>query len=174
MEEDVALQRSHEEQRGRLRIAHAQPARRRGAAEVAGHDGEAAARRAVRLIEGQYQRSAPRVSVHGHDDATGDDALGEGDELRGNAAEDDARVGLAGRARQIADRRRNLDGLAAAHRFGEERVFGVDVAQERGGGDAELAGDIGEGGGGEPLGAEDATGGVEDLVAADARRAAHL
>ena len=174
MEEHVALQRSHEEQRGRLRIADAQPSRRSGAAEVAGDDGKPAARRAVRLIEGQYQRSAPRVSVHGYDDAAGDDALGEGNELGGDAAEDDARVGLARRTHQIADGRRNLDRLAAAHGLGEERVLGVDVAEERGGGDAELAGDVGQRGGGEALGGEDTAGGLDDLIAADARRAAHL
>jgi hypothetical protein len=171
MEEHPSLQRSHEQQRGGAGIADAQTSRGRGAAEVVGHDGKAAARRAVRLIERQYQRSAPRVSVHGHDDAAGDDVLGKGDELRGEAAEDDARVGVAGGRGQVGDRGRDLDPL---HGLGEELVLGVDVAQERGGGDVELAGDVGQGGGGEALGGEDAAGGVEDLIAADARRAAHL
>ena len=173
MEEHPALQRSHEEQRGRLRIANAQPSRRCGAAEVAGDDGKATARRAVRLIEGQYQRSAPRVSVHGHHDAAGDDVLGERDELGGHAAEDDAGVGLAGRLRQVADHRRQLDDLAV-HGLAEQRVLRLHVAQERGGGDAELAGDVGQRGGGEALGGEDAAGGFQDLIAADARRASHL
>jgi len=173
MEEHVALQRSHEKQRRRLRIADAQASRRRGAAEIAGDDGKPAARRAVRLIEGQYQRSAPRVSVHGHDDAAGDDALGERDELGGDAAEHHARVGLAGRLRQVANHRRQLDG-AAVHRLAEQRVLRLHVPEQRGGGDAELAGDVGQRSGGEALGGEDAAGGLEDLIAADARRASHL
>ena len=174
MEEHPALQRSHEQQRGGARVADAQASRGRSAAEVVGDDGEAAARRAVRLIEGQYQRSAPRVSVHGHDDAAGDDALGEGDELRGQAAKNGARIGLGGGCGQVAHRRRNLDGRAAAHGLGEERVLGADVPQQRGGGHAELAGDVGQRRRGEALGGEDAAGGVEDLIAADARRPAHL
>ena len=112
--------------------------------------------------------------MHGHDDAAGDDALGEGDELRGQAAEDDARIGVARRASQIAHRRRNLDCRAAAHGLGEQRVFRIDVAQQRGRGDAELAGDVGQRGGGEALCGEQPAGGVEDLIAADARRSSHL
>ena len=174
MEEHPALQRPHEQQRGGARVADAQASRGRGAAKVVGDDGEAAARRAVRLIERQYQRSAPGVSVHGHDDAAGDDALGKGDELRGQAAEDDAGIGVAGRGGQIGHGRGKLDGRAAAHGLGEEGVLRVDVPEQRGGSHAELAGDIREGGGGEALGGEDAAGGVEDLIAADARRPAHL
>ena len=112
--------------------------------------------------------------MHGHDDAASDDALGEGDELRGQTSEDDARVGVAGRGRKLRDRRRQLDGRAAAHGLGEKRVLGVDVPQQRGGGDAELPGDVGQRGGGEAFVGEDAAGGIEDLIAADARRATHL
>jgi hypothetical protein len=174
MEEHVALQRSHEEQRRGARVAHAQASGGRGAAEVVRNDGKAAPGRTVRLIERQYKGSAPRVSMHGHDDAAGDDALGEGDELRGQAAQDEARVGVAGRRGELGDGRRNLDGRAAAHGLGEELVFRVDVAEQGGGGDAELAGDVGQGGGGEALRGEDAAGGVEELIAADARRPSHL
>ena len=51
MKEDVSLQRTHEEQRRRARIADAEPPGRGGAPEVVGDDGKAAAGRAVRLIE---------------------------------------------------------------------------------------------------------------------------
>jgi hypothetical protein len=112
--------------------------------------------------------------MHGHDDAAGDDALGEGDELLGDAPKNQARVRVGRRAHQLANGGGDLDGLAAAHRLGEERVFGDGVAEQRGGRHAELAGDVGQGGGGEALGGENAAGGVEDLIAADARRAAHL
>lgn len=170
MEEDVALQRAHEEQRGGARIADPQPAGGGGAAEVVGDDGEAAARRAVGFgVERQDHRG-----VLGHDDVAGDHLLGEGDELLGDAAEDHARI-FGGRGRgQGEDAGRRLDDLRAAHGLGEERVLGADVAEKRGGRDLELAGDVGQGGGGEALGGEDAAGGVEDLIAADARGAAHL
>jgi hypothetical protein len=112
--------------------------------------------------------------VHGHDDAAGDDALGEGNELLGDAPEDHARIGLGGRAHQIANRSGDFDRLAAAHRLGEERILGDGMAEQSGGGHAELAGDVGQRGGGETFGGENATGGVEDLIAADARRTAHL
>jgi hypothetical protein len=174
VEEDVSLERAHEEQRRGAGIADAQPSRARGAAEVVGHDGEAAARRAVRLIERQYQRSGGGVSVHGHDDAAGDDALGERNELGGDAAEDQAGVDVGRRRGQLADCRGNLDGRAAVHGVVEEGVLRADVAEKRRRGDAELAGDVGQGRRGITLRGEDAAGGVDDLFAADARRAAHL
>ena len=175
MKEHVSLERAHEEQRGGARIADAQPSRGRGAAEIADQDGKAAARRAVTArVEGEDQRRALRVGVHGHDDVRADDGLGKGDEFLGDAAEDGARIGVAGRGGQVADAGGGLDDVRAAHGLGEELLLGADVAEEGGGGDVELAGDVGQGGGGEALGAEDATGGVDDLIAADARRASHL
>jgi hypothetical protein len=108
------------------------------------------------------------------DDVAADHPLGERDELLGDAAEDRARIVRGGGGCQGEDARRRLDDLRAAHGFGEQRVLRPDVAKERGGGDVQLAGDIGQGGGGEALGGEDPAGGVEDLVAADARGAAHL
>lgn len=112
--------------------------------------------------------------MHGHDDAAGDDALGERDELLGDAPEDDARIGLARRAHQFADRGGDFDRFAAAHRLGEERVLGDGVAEQRRGRHTELAGDVGQRGGGKALGGKNAAGSVEDLIAADARRATHL
>ena len=175
MEEHVSLQRSHEEQGGGLRIADAQPSGRRGTAEVAGDDGEAAPRRAVAArIEREDQRGALRAGVHGDHDVRSDGRLGEGNELFGHAAEHRARIGVAGRIGELADAGRRLDHVDAPHGLGEEGVFGIDVTEERGGSDAELAGDVGQGGGGESLGGEDVAGGLEDLIAPDARRAAHL
>ena len=112
--------------------------------------------------------------MHGHDDAASDDALGEGNEPLGDAPEYDARIGLGRRAHQFADRGWDFDRFAAAHRLGEEGILGDGVAEQRGGGHAELAGDVGQRGGGEAFGGEDSAGGVEDLVAADARRTSHL
>src|SRR5947209_20543785 len=80
VEKHVALQRAHEEERRRARIAEAKASGGGGAAEVIDHERKSAARRAVRFIKGQYKRSAPRVSMHGHDDAGADDPRGEGNE----------------------------------------------------------------------------------------------
>lgn len=170
MEEDVALQRAHEEQRGGARVAHAQPPGLGGAAEPIDDDGEAAARGRVALrVEGEDERVVLR-----DDDLRADHGLGERHELLGHAAEDGARVGVAGRGGELQDRGRRVDALAAAHRLAEERVLRVDMTEERRRGDAELAGDVGQRGGGEAFGREDAAGGVEELIAAEARRAAHL
>jgi hypothetical protein len=170
MEEDVSLQRSHEKQRRGVRVVDAQPAGGGGAAEVVGDDGEAATRGAVAVgIERQDQRG-----VLGYDDVAGDHALGERYEFLGDAAQDDARIFRRRSGGQREDAGRRLDDLRAAHGLGEQGVFGADVAEECRGGDAELAGDVGQGGGGEALGGEDAAGGFEDLIAADARGASHL
>jgi len=48
VDEDIRLERSHEEQRRGTRVADADDARLGRAAEVAFHDAQAAARRAVR------------------------------------------------------------------------------------------------------------------------------
>lgn len=112
--------------------------------------------------------------MHGHHDASGDDALGEGDELGGDAAKDDARIGAGRRGGELSDGCGDLDRRAAVHGVVEEGVLGADVAEEGGGSHAELAGDVGERGGGEALRGEDAAGDVEDLVAGDAGRPAHL
>jgi len=170
MEEDVSLQGAHEEQGRRAGVADPQPAGGGGAAEVVGDDGEAAPRRAVGLrIEGQDHRSVLR-----NDDVAADHLLGERDELLGDAPEDHPRVFGSRRGSESENARRRLDDLRAAHGLGEQRVLRANVAKERRGRDAELAGDVGQGGGGETLGGEDAAGGVEDLIAADARGAAHL
>jgi hypothetical protein len=175
VKEDPSLQGAHEEERRGARVADAQPPGGGGAAEVIGDDGKAAARRAVGLVEGKDERGAPRVLVHGDDDAGADDPLGERHELLGDAAEDDARVGVGRRGGEVDDAGRRLEHRAALlHSLVEQGVLRLDVAEERGGGDVELAGDVGEGGGGEALRREDAAGGVEELIAAEARRATHL
>lgn len=170
MEEDESLQRSHEEERGRARIADAQLAGGGGAAEIVGHDGKAAPRRVVALwVEGEEERGVLR-----HHDVAADHLLGEGDELFRDVAKDRPRVRGGGGGCQLQDAGGGIDDVRAAHGLAEEGVLGVDMAEKGGWGDVQLAGDVGEGGGGESLGGEDAPGGGQDLIAADARRAAHL
>lgn len=175
MKKDVSLQRSHEEQRRGARIADFQSARDYRPPEVVGDDGEAAAGWAVAFgIEGKNECGALCTGVHGHHDVRSDHGLGEGDELLGHAAEDDAGIGVRGSGGQVADAGGRLDHVAAVHGLGEEGVLGIDVAEEGGGGDVQFAGDVGEGGGGKALRGEETPGGGEDLIAVDARRATHL
>lgn len=88
-----------------------------------------------------------------------------------DAAQDGARIGRVG-GLQIEDALRNSD--RPAHGLVEKRLFGLDVAEEGGRRDAELAGDIGERGSLEALQGEEASGRVEDLIAGDTRWTAHL
>ena len=112
--------------------------------------------------------------MHGHDDAAGDDAFSKRDELGRDTAEDHARVDFGGGGGELPDGCRDFDRRAAVHGVVEESVLGADVAEERGGSHPEPARDVRQGRGSEALGGENAAGGVEDLFAADARRAAHL
>ena len=165
VEEDVRLHGAHEEPRGGARIVDADHARLFGAAEVVLDDLDAAARRAV-LVPGLL------AHVHEDGDVLGEDALGEGDELLGDAAEDDARIGGCVDGLERDDERRRLG--RQMHRLGEERVLGANVAQHRGRGHLQLAGDVGERGRFEPLGGENVPGHAEELLAIDGRRASHL
>ena len=170
MEEDIALQRTHEEQGRGARIPDVQDAGGGGAAEVIGDDGEAAAWGAVALgIERQDERGVLR-----HHDVRADHPLGEGDELLGDAAEDRARIRRGRGGGELEDAGGGVDDFCAAHGLAEEGVFGIDVPEEGGRRDVQLAGDVGESGGGEALRGEDASGGGEDLLAPNARRPAHL
>ena len=158
-----------------MRIADPHHARFGGAFEVIGHDSQSAARRIVGLgIERQHDRRAARRRVHGHDDTRGEHVPDERHELLGDAPEHDARIGFRIDLRQLEDALRRIEEHAALHGQAEESLLGVDVAKDRGRGDAELAGDVGQRGGVEALRGEDAAGGVDQAVFRDGRRAAHL
>jgi len=86
MEKDVRLHRAHEEARGGARIVDANHAGFVRAAEVVLDDPDAAPGRAV-FVAGL------RAHVHEDGDVLREDALRERDELLGDAAEDDARIG---------------------------------------------------------------------------------
>lgn len=174
MQQHVGVQRSDEEARGGARIVDGDDAGLGGAAEVRLDDADAAARRAVVAgrIERRDEQRALRARVHVDDDVLGDDAAGERDELLGDPAQHDARVFRPVDGRQLHDERRRLD--AAVHRLGEERAFRRDVAQDSGRRDVQLAGDVGQRGGLEPLRREDVSRGGEELFTGDSRRPAHL
>ena len=173
VKEDIRLKRAHEEERGGARFFHVQDAGLGGAAEVVGDDAEAAARRGVVVadVEGEDDRGL-RAPVHVDGEVLGDGAGDEGDEFLGQAAQHDARVLGAAGGLEADDAGWQLD-VPRAHGGGEEGLLGRNVAEDRGGGDAELGGDVGEGGGLEAFRGEDAPRGFEEAFAGDRRRAAH-
>ena len=173
VKEDVRLQRAHEEEGGGARFFHVQNAGLGGAAEVVGDDAEAPARRGVVVadVEGKDDRGL-RAPVHVNGEVLGDRAGDEGDELLGQAAQHDARILGAADGLKANDAGRQLD-VPRAHGRGEEGLLGGDVTEDRGGGDVELGGDVGEGGGLEALLGEDAPRRFQQAFAVNRRRAAH-
>jgi len=173
VKEDVRLQRSHEEERGGARFLHVQDAGLGGAAEVVGDDAEAAAGRGVVVadVEGKDDGRL-RAAVHVDGEVLGDGLGDERHELLGQTAQDDARILGAAGGLEMDDGGRQLD-VPRAHGRGEEVLLRPRVAQDGGGRDVELGGDVGEGGGLEAFLGEDAPGGLEELLAGDGGGAAH-
>jgi hypothetical protein len=173
VKKNVRLQRAHEEERGGARFFDVQDAGLGGAAEVVGDDAKAAARRRVVVadVEGKDDRGL-RAPVHVDGEVLGDGAGDEGNELLRQAAQHDARVLGAAGGLETDDAGRQLD-VPRAHGGGEEGLLGRDVAEDRGGGDVELGGDVGEGGGFEAFRGEDFSRRVKETFARDRRRAAH-
>lgn len=176
MNQHVRLERSHEEERRGVRVFRLDHARFDGALEVVGDDAQAAPRRTVVAlwIEGDDQGGLARALVHGHGDARADDPAHEGDESLGEPAEHDARILGGVGLQQLEDAARWTDQLTLVHRRVEEVLLGLEVAEDRRWGDGEAPGDVGEGRAVEAAGGECVTRGVEDLIAVDARLAAHL
>jgi len=154
-----------------MRIARAQHACLGGAAEVIGDDLQSAPRRIVCLgVERQHDGRR----VHGDDNSRGQHLLDEWDELLRDAPQHDARIGFRVDVRKLEDAVRRIEQHAALHRQTEQRLLRVNVAQDRGRRDLQLAGDVGEGRGGEALCREHATGGVDEALAGDGWGTAHL
>ena len=173
VKENVRLQRAHEEEGGGARFFHVQDAGLGGAAEVVGDDAEASARRGVVVadVEGKDDRRL-RAAVHVDGEVLSDRAGDEGDELLGQAAKYDARILGAAGGLEADDAGRQLD-VPRAHGGRKEGLLGGNVAKDGGGGDAELGGDVGEGGGLEALLGEDASRRFQKMFASDRRRTAH-
>ena len=165
MEKDVGVQRPHEQPGGDARIFDTDHAGGGGAAEVVLDHHQPAARWAA-LVARQ------ETGVHEDGDVLGEDVSGEGDELLGDPAQYDARVGGGIDVRQLHDERRRLD--RQMHGLGEESLLRRHVPQHGGRRDAQLAGDVGERGAVEALGRENAAGHGEQLFLANGRRPSHL
>jgi hypothetical protein len=141
MNEDVRQQRSHEEERRGARVFDLDDAGFLGAAEVARDDLQATLRRTVfgARIKRHDQRRV-RLLVHGDDEVRHDHRSRERHPLLGHAAKHDPRIGRGVDGLQVdnALRQRHI----GVHRRFEKGLLGVEVPQDRRGGDTELPGDI--------------------------------
>ncbi len=168
------MELADEEQRHRAGISLADDTGLHGPAEVVGDQAERAPRRCFfrGRIERNDQRGLPRAHVHLHGDRRPDDRLQERHDLLRESAQDDARVGSGIALDEVLESFREAQ-LARAHGRGEQLLLRGEVAEDRRGGDAEVSGDVGEGGRGEAALGERCLGGVEDLLARNARWTAH-
>jgi hypothetical protein len=174
--ENVGLKRAHEDQCGRPGVVQPHDAGRGGTAEVVLDDGQTASGRALAAagIERHDERRGLRTAVHVDGDVLPDDALNEGDEALGDAAQDFARIGGSGiDGGELANEIRHVDGRSAAHGRREEGLLGVEMAQDSRGRDVELERDVSQSRGLEPFGGEDAPGRGQQLIAGDSRRPSH-
>ncbi len=173
VQEDVGLERSHEDEGGGARIADAHSAGLGGAAEVVGDDGQPAARRRVFLadVERDDERRA-RFLMRVDREVDADGFLNEGDELLGNVAKDGAGIGVIRHGDEVGHELRDLH-PPAVHGGHEQLLFGAAVPQQRRRRDAELARNVGQRGGLEALLAEDPSSGLEQTFRRDRRRASH-
>ena len=170
MEEDVSLELAEEEERQRPRLGATDRAGLHGAREVIGEHADHAARR--HFLIPRIERHHERGGVHLHGDRGADDVGEERDQAFRELGERDAGIGLGVELRQCEDEVGNGDG-ARGHGSAEERLLGVEVPEDGRGGDVEGFGDVGQRRRRESPRLERGSGGVEDLRARDARRAAH-
>jgi len=174
MEEDVGLQRSHEEERGGAGILHPEHAGRRGALKVVRDGGQGTARRArfVARVERKNDRRA-RALMHVHRNVFADRLLQEWDGLLRQPAKNDSRIrgGIGGGQFENELGRSHARG---PHRLREEGLLAGGVTEQRGWRDLQLRRDGGQSGCFESLLGEDPPSGLQELRALDRRRAAHL
>ena len=102
-----------------------------------------------------------------------DDARQKRDQLAGELAEHGAGILVSGQLLELADAGRQLE-APPLHRFEEEMLLRLNMAQEGCGGDVQLAGDVGQRGRLETLPGEDAARRREELGPLDRRRTSHL
>jgi hypothetical protein len=174
MNEDVRLERTHEEKGRGARIAHAQHACRLGALEVLRHDLQPAPRRRIRVarVERQNDRClGAREHVDGK--VLGERPLHERHELLGQPAKNDARIGRRIRGGQLEDELRDFD-TPRLHGRGEERLLAGVMTEDGCGRYLHLPGDVGERRGLEALVGEYPPRGLEKAITLNDCRPAHL
>ena len=143
------------------------------AGEIGLDDAKRAAGRRIVGLAVEREANFGGALVHVDRDDGRDDAGEERDELSHELAQHHARILFAGERVQMVDRRRQLD-VAGLHRLEEQLLLRLDVAEERGRRDLQLARDVGQRRRLEALPGEDAARRREQLGSLDRRRAAHL
>jgi len=174
MEEDVGLQRSHEEERRGAWVSYAQQAGRGGPLEVVGDGGQSPPRRTrfVARVEWKNDRRSCAL-MHVDGDVFADRLLQERDGFLRQTAKNDPRIGGRIGGGQFENELRRGDSRGA-HRLGKEGLLARRVSEQGSRRDAQLSGDIGERGGLEALLGKDPSGRLQKLLALNGRRAAHL
>lgn len=173
MEEDVRKQRPHEQKRRRAWILDADDAGLPGPPKVSRHDLQSPARGAVDAARVErHEERGVGLFVHAQHEVLPDRRPGERHPLLGDTAQDDPRIGRGVHVLQVGDAGRKLD--VAVHGRVEQRLLGVEVAEDGRRGDVQLRGDVGERGRSKPFLGEYVARGLEDLLPMDARRSSHL
>lgn len=146
VKEDVREQRSHEQQRRRAGICDADHSRLMRPPKIAGDDLQTSPRRAVVVagVERNDERGI-RLLVHAQHEVLPDRRFREGNPFFGDAPQNHARIRGSVHVLQIGDACGQLN--VAVHRCVEQRLFGIEVPEDGGGGDSHLRRDVGEGGG---------------------------
>ena len=175
MDEDEAGERAHEEESGGAGILHRDDTGGFGTGEIVGHDAKPAAGRSVIscLIERNHQRGVPGSVIHLQRQVLRKRPLDERNPFGRDTPENDARVARCVGRGQVDDALGQRDGVSAHGRV-EEILLRLEMPKEGGRGDTELAGNVGEGRSLEPFQRKDATGGLENLLAAEDRGTSHL
>lgn len=175
MQRDVRVQRAHEEQGRRAGLEGPDAPRLHRTPEVVGDRNQPAFRRTVRRLRVERHKQRPlRPAVHVDGDVLRHDALREGDEVLGNAAQHLARIAVGRIDVHEVENELRRRRHPALHRSQKQLLFGGEVAQDGGRRHAQDAGDVGERGRVEALLSEDAPSCLKQFVPCDARRPSHL
>ena len=171
--QDVRVKGAEEEPGGGALVGDADSSGGAGAREIPlDHAQRPAGRRAIGLaIERKADLRGALVHVNGDDGR--DDAGEERDELARELPQYLSRLFIARQRVEDVDRRRELD-VARLHRLEEERLLRLDVAEEGGRRDVQLARDVRQRRRLEALPGEDTARDREQLGALDGGRASHL
>lgn len=173
MNEDVSDERAHEHERSRFRVGDLDYAGLSCASEVVGNDSDASARRTVLRARFEWEQDCSSGAfVELDDHVLRDRLLSEGDPPLGQVSQDDARIGRSVDRLQVEDalgqRNRRPHGLI------EERLFRLEMPEHCGRRDTQLARDVRQGTGVEPLLREELPSRFEEQFAVDDRWPSHL
>lgn len=168
------MELADEQKRQRVGVALSNDTGLHGAAEVVGNHPEGASRRCLfrGRVERNDQRGLSGAHVHLHRDRRADHRLQERHYLLRESAKDNRRSGGGVAQDEILESFREAQ-LPPAHRRGKELLLGREVTEDRSRRDAELSGDVRQGGRRETALGECGLCGVENVFAANTRGTTH-